>query len=130
MMETEQRDGFRSRRSAQALVSLPFVFALVVGACGTTDKASKEPLPLLRTTTSTSTIPGSTIPEGQKIFYKIKRGDTLAGIADGFLVTVQSIIDLNGIENPDNVPAGITIEIPTDILVVDEIPDITADTTG
>lgn len=129
MMETEQRDGFRSRRSALTLVSLPFVFALVAGACGTTDKASKEPLPPLRTTTSTSTIPGSTIPEGVRRFYEIKRGDTLAGIARSLNVTVQSIIELNNIENPDNVPAGITIEIPTDVLLIDELPDTTT-TTG
>ena len=73
----ERHDGVRSRRAAVTIVSLPLVLAIVMGACGTTDKASKEPLPPIRTTTSTSTIPGTTIPEGVRQFYVIKRGDTL-----------------------------------------------------
>lgn len=112
----------RSRRTAVAIVSAPLVLAVVVGACGTTDKASKEPLPPIRTTTSTTTIPGTTIPEGIRQFYKIKPGDTLGSIAAGFGVTVQSLIEANNIENPDNVPAGLTIEIPSGIVLIDEIP--------
>ncbi len=115
----------RSRRSAIAIVSAPLVLAVVAGACGTTDKASKEPLPPIRTTTSTTTIPGTTIPEGIRQFYKIKPGDTLGSIAAGFGVTIQSLIDANNIENPDNVPAGLTIEIPSGIVLIDEIPTTT-----
>ena len=106
-----------------ALVSLPVVIALVAGACGTTDQASNEPLPPIRTTTSTTTIPGTTLPEGAvRQFYVIKSGDTLAKIASSFGVTMQSLIDLNNIENPDNVPAGATLEIPAGILVISELP--------
>ena len=108
-----------------ALVSLPVVIALVAGACGTTDQASNEPLPPIRTTTSSTTIPGTTIPEGLRQFYVIKSGDTLAKIASSFDVTMQSLIDLNGIENPDKVPAGATLEIPTGIFVISELPTTT-----
>ena len=125
MTGTDRLTTHRSRRSAIAVVSLPIVVALVLGACGTTDKASKDPLPPLRTTTSSTTIPGTTIPEGIRQFYVIKRGDTLGSIAAGFGVTVQSLIETNGIENPDNVPAGLTIEIPSGIVVIDEIPTTT-----
>jgi len=108
-----------------ALVSLPVVIALVAGACGTTDQASTEPLPPIRTTTSTTTIPGTTLPEGIRQFYVIKSGDTLAKIASSFEVTMQSLIDLNDIANPDNVPAGATLEIPADILVIRNLPTTT-----
>ena len=105
-----------------ALVSLPVVIALVAGACGTTDEASNEPLPPIRTTTSTTTIPGTTIPEGVRQFYVIKSGDTLAKIASSFDVTMRSLIELNNIENPDNVSAGATLEIPAGIVVIADLP--------
>ena len=122
MTGTDGHDVTRLRRVGGLLVGLPIALALVVGACGVTDKASNEPLPPIRTTTSTSTIPGTTIPEGVRQFYVIKRGDTLGSIAAAFDVTVQSLIELNNIANPDNVPAGATLEIPSGILVIDELP--------
>ena len=105
-----------------ALVSLPLVIALVAGACGTTDEASNEPLPPIRTTTSTTTIPGTTIPEDVRQFYVIKSGDTLAKIASSFDVTMRSLIELNNIENPNNVSAGATLEIPAGIVVIANLP--------
>ncbi|MEJ6720809.1 LysM peptidoglycan-binding domain-containing protein [Ilumatobacter sp.] len=122
MMGSEWRTQTRSRRSSVALVSLPVVIALVAGACGTTDEASNEPLPPIRTTTSTTTIPGTTIPEGVRQFYVIKSGDTLAKIASSFDVTMRSLIELNNIENPDNVSAGATLEIPAGIVVIANLP--------
>jgi LysM repeat protein len=122
MMGSEWRTQTRWRRSSVALVSLPVVIALVAGACGTTDEASNEPLPPIRTTTSTTTIPGTTIPEGVRQFYVIKSGDTLAKIASSFDVTMRSLIELNNIENPDNVSAGATLEIPAGIVVIANLP--------
>ncbi|MEZ7960445.1 MAG: LysM domain-containing protein [Ilumatobacter sp.] len=122
MMGSEWRTQTRSRRSSVALVSLPLVIALVAGACGTTDEASNEPLPPIRTTTSTTTIPGTTIPEGVRQFYVIKSGDTLAKIASSFDVTMRSLIELNNIENPNNVSAGATLEIPAGIVVIANLP--------
>ena len=95
-----------------ALLVAPAVLALA--ACGTTDQASKEPLPPIRTTTSTSAPATTTIPEGIR-FYIIKRGDTLAAIAASFSVTVQSIVDVNDLANADAIQAGQTIEIPSDV---------------
>jgi LysM repeat protein len=120
----------RPRLASVAVASLPLVLALAAGACGTTDKASKEPLPPIRTTTSTSTIPTTTLPEGVRQFYTIKRGDTLASIAGATGVTVQSIIDLNGIENPDSIQAGQTIEIPSGIVVIGDLDALTTTTEG
>jgi nucleoid-associated protein YgaU len=118
------------RLTGAAVASLPLVLALVVAACGTTDKASSEPLPPIRTTTSTTTMPGTTLPDGVRQFYTIKRGDTLASIAGATGVTVQSIIDLNQIENPDAIQAGQTIEIPSGIVVIDDLDALTPSTEG
>ncbi len=130
MTATERRPGSRPRLSGVAVAGLPVLFALVAGACGTTDKASKEPLPPIRTTTSTTTIPGTTLPEGVRQFYTIKSGDSLASIAAATGVTVQSIVELNGIDNPDTIQAGQTIEIPAGIVVIDDLDALTSTTEG
>ncbi len=113
------------RHRTAVAVALPLSIALgAVGlsACGTTDSASKETLPPMRTTTSTSAPATTTIPEGVR-FYTIQRGDTLAAIAASFQVTVQSIVDLNGLPSPDDIQAGQTLEIPSGIIVVEELPE-------
>ena len=61
------------------------------------------------------------MPPGQR-FYTIKPGETLGVIAASFEVTVQSIVDLNGLANPDAIQAGQTIEIPSGITVIAELP--------
>ncbi len=115
--------------SRRVLIALPVVVGAIAAACGTTDQASRETLPPIRTTSSTTSTTTTTLPEGQK-FYKIQRGDTLARIAASFGVTVQSIVELNGLANPDAIQAGQTIEIPSGVIVVDELPDPPATTTG
>jgi LysM repeat protein len=95
--------------------------AMVVAGCGTTDEASRETLPPIRTTIAITTTTSTTEPPGQR-FYVIKPGDTLGTIAALLGVTVQSIVDLNGLANPDDIQAGQTIEIPTGITVIAELP--------
>lgn len=115
---------------------VPIVRTAVVGAvlvgvvgCGTTDGASQERLPPIRTTVPSTSTTTTTIPEGQR-FYTVNSGDTLAVIAERFEVTVQSIVDLNGLENPDDIQAGQTLEIPSGIVVIAELPDGPADGTA
>ena len=115
--------------TARLLIAVPVVLGALVVGCGTTDKASRQTLPPIRTTTSSTTTPTTTFPEGQK-FYTIQRGDTLQIIAASFGVTVQSIVDLNGMANPDAIQAGQTIEIPSDVVLVAELPDPPASTSG
>ena len=88
------------------------VLVAFAAGCGTTDEASRQTLPPIRTTTSTSTT-STTIPDDR--FYTIQRGDTLAVIAAQFKVTVQAIVELNGLDNPDDIQAGQTIEIPSNV---------------
>lgn len=111
-------------------VAIVFAVALAgtAAGCGTTDPASQERLPPIRTTIASTTTTSSTIPEGQR-FYTIKSGDTLAAIAASFEVTVASIQELNGLENPDDIQAGQTLEIPSGIIVVTELPEPEAGST-
>jgi LysM repeat protein len=104
-----------------ALVVAFSVGAVVLGACGTTDPASQERLPPIRTTIATTTTTTTTIPPGQR-FYTVKPGDTLGNIAASFDVTVQSIVVLNGLASADAIQAGQTLEIPAGIVVIDELP--------
>ena len=47
----------------------------------------------------------------QTVYYTIKSGDTLSEIAERFGVSVDSLVSLNGIENPNLIYAGVTIKI-------------------
>jgi LysM repeat protein len=44
--------------------------------------------------------------------YKVKRGDTLSGIAARFGTTVRVLIDLNGIKDPSRIAIGAVLELP------------------
>ena len=98
--------------------------AAAMAGCGTTDEASRETLPPIRTTIAITTTTSTTVPPGQR-FYTIKPGETLGVIAASFEVTVQSIVDINGLANPDAIQAGQTIEIPSGIVVVESLPTTT-----
>ncbi len=54
--------------------------------------------------------PSPTPPVPQS--YVIQPGDTLTSIADKFNVSVQSLVDLNHIADPNYILAGTTIKIP------------------
>lgn len=103
--------------------------ALVLAACGTTDKASRETLPPIRTTIAITTTTSTTVAPGLR-FYVIKPGETLGIIAASFEVTVQSIVDANGLANPDDIQAGQTIEIPSGITVIADLPPVPSTTEG
>jgi len=105
------------------------VLTVTAVGCGTTDPASQERLPPIRTTLVTTTTTTTTIPPGQR-FYTVKQGDTLGKIAAGFEVTVQSIVDLNKLASPDAIQAGQTLEIPSGIVVIAELPNQTAASTA
>jgi LysM repeat protein len=98
-----------------------------VAACGSDDGVNADDaLPPIRTTTTTTTT--STTINTNRIYYEIKPGETLSIIAESFNVPVQAIVELNGIANPDDVPAGVTIEIPTGVVLVSNLPSTTTPT--
>jgi LysM repeat protein len=106
-----------------AIFAATLAVLFCAAGCGTTDKAAQQTLPPIRTTIVVTTSSTSTIPPGQR-FYMVKSGDTLGNIAASFQVTVQSIVDANGLKNPDDIKAGQTIEIPSGIVVVQQLPSV------
>lgn len=55
----------------------------------------------------------------ERKFYVIQPGDSLSIIAEKEGVSVQSIMELNGLENQDHIQAGQTIEIPRGVVVTE-----------
>lgn len=56
------------------------------------------------------------------INYTVKAGDTLTAIARKYGVTVQAIVDANGIDNPDAIDVGEGLIIPGTIGVTASNP--------
>jgi LysM repeat protein len=106
------------RASALAVIG---GLGLVLAGCGTTDQASQETLPPIRTTVATTTTTTTTIPPGQR-FYTVQPGDTLGKIAAEFQVPVEAIVAQNELANADDIQAGQTLEIPSDVVVITELP--------
>ena len=62
----------------------------------------------LRITESTNT---TLNPVLQNNYYTVQRGDTLSGIARRYGVTVQYLVNLNGIRNPNLIYPGQLIKV-------------------
>jgi hypothetical protein len=106
------------------LSATALVFSIVVGACGENDgDTGDDILPPIRTTTTTITT--STTISTDRRFYIVKPGEFLSLIAESFGVTVQSIVELNGLADANDIQAGQTIEIPTGVVLIDELPTTT-----
>lgn len=112
----------RSRTLRSLLFPVFGLFGVVIAACGTGDPDAWTTLPPIQTTTTIATT-STTISE-DRIFYVIKPGESLSVIAQSFGVTVESIVELNELSDPNNIAAGQTIEIPRGIVIVDELPAI------
>lgn len=50
-------------------------------------------------------------PKDEAVYYTIKPGDTLSGIAAKFGTTWQKLAEMNGIENPDLIFPSVTIRV-------------------
>lgn len=87
-----------------------------------------ETLPAIRTTTSTTT---TTIdPDGDRMFWEVRAGDTLQNIADSFQVPLSEIVKLNELpDNGNNLDIGQIIEIPRDVVIVTELPSTSTSST-
>jgi LysM repeat protein len=109
------------------LSATALLFVIAIGACGENDgDSSEEILPPIRTTTTTITT--STTISTARIFYTVKRGEFLSLIAESFGVPVQAIVELNGLADANDIQAGQTIEIPTGVVLVAELPSTTTPT--
>lgn len=106
-----------------ATIASGALIAFVVAGCGTTDQASQDRLPPIRTTVATTSTVATTIPPDQR-FYTVKPGDTLNKIAASFKVPVEAIVERNNLASADAIQAGQTLEIPHGVVVIDELPPV------
>ena len=109
------------------MVGLALAATFGASACGSDGSSTAATLPaIIATSTTSSTIPTSTTVV--VTYYVIQPGDRLGNIAESFGVTVDAIMQLNGITDPDKIDAGDQLEIPTGIVVTNTLPPLTATT--
>lgn len=64
------------------------------------------------TATSTPAATPSPAPTTAPTTYKVRRGDTLSGIAAEFGTTVKALAELNGIDDPSRLRVGQVLKLP------------------
>lgn len=73
-------------------------------------------IPPAGTVRNTATPLPASIGRGTRIDYQVLPGDTLAGIAAKFNSLEEEIITVNNLENPNDLQAGQTLEIPVNLV--------------
>jgi LysM repeat protein len=102
------------------LPALATVFVATV-ACGSSDDGAIETLPPIRTTSTIATT--STTVDLRRRFYEVKPGDNLSEIARRFEVPRSEIVKMNRLaDNGNLLQVGQILEIPTDIVLIEELP--------
>jgi len=103
-------------------------FAPLVGAaCGDDTEVSTTLPPIVTTTTSTTVLlTTTTVPR----YYTVQPGDILSVIAENFGVTMEEIMALNGISNPDHIEVGeeLMIPLPGEVIPTTTVADTTVTT--
>jgi LysM repeat protein len=108
-----------TRPDRAATAAIVAVLTVAGVACGTTDPAAQERLPPIQTTLPSTTTTTSTVAPGD-FLYVVQPGDTLFRIAERFGVTVEAIVERNGLASADDIEADQSLEIPEGLLVVDD----------
>jgi LysM repeat protein len=70
-------------------------------------------LPSSTTTLPATTSTAATAPSTTPVTYVVKKGDTLAPIAQKFGVSVAAIVAANKLSNPNSISEGTVLVIPT-----------------
>ena len=81
---------------------LAFLFAREDGGSETVQTT----VPTTEVVATTTTIPY------EPVFYTVQSGDSLFGIAELYQVSMEEVMRINGITNPDKVYAGQVLELP------------------
>lgn len=104
------------------------LLAVALTACGSEEGEALDTLPAIITTTSTTTT--SVAPDDRRKFYEVKPGDNIADIAASFQVPRSEIVRINNLPNDGAIiQIGQVLEIPTDVVLVDELPEPATETT-
>jgi LysM repeat protein len=80
------------------------------------------PLPTFVTASSVPTVPPTEAPTPAPLVYVVKEGDTLSSIAQTYGVSVQDIIEANGLANPDMIHLGQKLIIPGHFVTPTAVP--------
>lgn len=104
-------------RLGKYLISAVLLLGVLV-ACSITggddnggDEDATEAIDEVMRIVTLTPIPSATV-RTELVEYQVGDGDTLSGISDEFGVSQQSIIDANGLPNPDAIFVGQTLSIP------------------
>ena len=65
-----------------------------------------------QTTVPTTVVTTTTTIAYEPVFYTVQSGDSLFGIAEQYSVSMEEVMRINGITNPDKVFAGQVLELP------------------
>jgi LysM repeat protein len=96
-----------------ALAACVLCVALVLAGCQSgASTGSNDQVRLLVTPVASPTPTPPAQPTAQPVTYVVKQGDTLSGIADMFGVTVDDIVRINNITDPNSLQVGQTLAIP------------------
>jgi len=97
----------------------PLPAALTASTSVATTLALETPTPEPPTSEPTAEPPTATSeqptapPDAGYVEYTVQKGDTLKSIAEANGVTIQDILAMNQIENPDSLTVGTVLRIPT-----------------
>ena len=82
------------------------VLAFLLARDGGGSETVQTTVPTTEVVATTTTIPY------EPVFYTVQSGDSLFGIAEQYQVSMEEVMRLNGITNPDKVYAGQVLELP------------------
>ncbi len=104
-----------------ATLTALLVAAPLVSACGDELDAAVDTLPPMRTTTTLAV--DATTPDTRRKFYTVQPGDNVNEIARRAQVPAREIIRLNNLPADGLLQVGQVIELPVDMVMIDELPE-------
>ncbi|MDQ6695585.1 MAG: LysM peptidoglycan-binding domain-containing protein [Chloroflexota bacterium] len=93
-------------------IVLVLVLGIALSGCQQATVGTGEQVKLVITPVATPTSIPAALPTSAPVTYVVKSGDTLSGIADLFGVTVDDIIRVNNIADPNSLQLGQVLTIP------------------
>ena len=94
-----------------ALAPTPTASPTASSTAAPTDTGTSTPSPA-RSPQSSASAGASSTPRSSSTTYVVQRGDILSAIAARFGVTVQAIVDANGLKDPNHIEPGQRLIIP------------------
>lgn len=88
------------------------VFAFLAIISGLLTDGSNGNSSSVDTTTTVVAKTTTTIATGELRTYVVQSGESLFSIAQRFNLSAPALVEINGIKNPDRVPAGTLLKLP------------------